>query len=482
MLEQIIIILQQKCFLDPQKPVLIGVSGGGDSLCLLDLLTRSGYPVVVAHFNHALRAEAAADARFVEGFAGKLGLPFVLGQADVFDYAQTVGLSVEEAARHLRYTFLFEKAHQVGAQAVAVAHQADDQVETILMHLLRGSGLSGLRGMRYWTLPRPWSEEIPLVRPLLEFWREEIDAYLWERNIEPVVDKTNRDTTIFRNRLRHELVPYLSTYNTGIRQVIWRMGKVLDSENELVEGMVDSAWEETYTGQGDGYLSFRYHVLSMQPKGLQRRLIRRGISLLRPGLRDVDFSTTELALDFLDTPTKSGRLVLAAGLMILLEEELLWLADQAADLPRSFWPQLPSSHDGCKHLTLELPGVVRLEHGWVLACDLNKQVEPAYRSALDNTDMFQAWIDASKVRFPLTIRCRRPGERFYPAGLAGRSVKVSDFMINVKMPARARANWPLVFSDDEMVWIPGYRLAQASLVSDSTAQVAHLHLFKMDET
>jgi tRNA(Ile)-lysidine synthase len=477
MLERIDSILQQNCYLSLEKTVLVGVSGGGDSLCLLDLLTRHGYSVVVAHLNHGLRPEAAGDAKFVEEIAGRLGLPFLHGQVDVVSHAQSYGLSVEEAARQLRYGFLFEKALQVGAQAVAVAHQADDQVETILMHFLRGSGLSGMRGMRYWTFPSPWSAEIPLVRPLLGIWREEIDAYLSERKIKPIEDITNRDTTIYRNRLRHELVPYLGTFNPGIRRVLWRMGQVLDSENDLLEGMVDSTWEEICSEHGPGYVSFRYHALAIQPIALQRRLIRRGISLLRPGLRDIDFSTVEQVLDFIEIPTKSRRMELAADLSISLEDELLWLADQAAVLPHSFWPQLPDEGDRCTELALALPGIARLKHGWVLTCELEEQAAPAYQRTLDNTDMYQSWIDASQVRFPLTIRCRRRGERFYPAGMAGRSIKVSDFMVNVKMPARARAKWPLVFSNGELVWIPGYRLAQAFLVSDTTQQVAHLHLF-----
>jgi tRNA(Ile)-lysidine synthase len=480
MLERIISILQQKCYLHPEKTVLVGVSGGADSLCLLDLITRAGYPVIVAHLDHGLRPEAGADAQFVESTAARLALPYIAEQAGVLEHARRLGLSVEEAARDLRYSFLFEKARQVGAQAVAVAHHADDQVETILMHILRGSGLSGLRGMRYWTMPNPWSEEIPLVRPLLDLWREEIDAYLLEQKIEPVEDKSNRDTTIFRNRLRHELIPYLSEFNPGIRKVLWRMGLVLDAENDLVEGMVDSTWEEIYLQQGAGYVLFRYHALTIQLKAIQRRLIRRGISLLRPGLRDIDFSIVERAVEFLQAPTNSRRLELAAGVFVLLEQELLWLADEAAVLPHSFWPQLPELENGCVSLNLDLPGMVSLEHGWVLACTLEQSPEQAQRQARDNKDSFQAWVDVSQVSFPLTLRCRRPGDRFNPAGMFQGSVKVSDFMINVKMPARARARWPLIYSGDVLVWIPGYRLARSALLSSATRQVAHLQLFKKE--
>jgi tRNA(Ile)-lysidine synthase len=481
MLTRFISILQQKCFLSPENKVLVGVSGGADSLFLLNLLSRSNYPFIVAHLNHQLRPEAEDDAQFVENLTGRLGIPFILGKEDVVAFAERYGLSIEEAARHLRYSFLFENAKQVGAQAVLVAHHADDQIETVLMHFLRGSGLAGLRGMQYWSLPNPWSEEIPLVRPLLEFWREEIDQYLKDQNLEPIEDKTNRDTTIFRNRLRHELIPFLTSYNPGIRKVLYRMSQVLNADYEILEGIVDSAWEEICKEQGPGYTSFRFAALSAQPVGIQRHLIRKGINFLLPGLRDIDFHMVDRALNFIKTPTNSKRMELAAGLYILLEDELLWLANDTAVLPDDAWPQLPPNDNNCIELSLGRTGNLLLDHGWRIEVDLQEISKDSYQQVLENTDMFQAWIDIEQVQFPLTIRCRRPGDRFQPAGMAGRSVKLSDFMINVKIPERARARWPLVYSASELMWVPGYRLAHSFLISDSTSQVLHLRLLRSNE-
>jgi tRNA(Ile)-lysidine synthase len=482
MLTRFISILQQKCFLSPENKVLVGVSGGADSLFLLDLLARSNYPLIVAHLNHQLRPEADEDAQFVGRITGRLGIPFVLGKEDVVAFAERSGLSIEEAARHLRYSFLFENAKQVGAQAVLVAHHADDQIETVLMHFLRGSGLAGLRGMQYWSLPNPWSDEIPLARPLLEIWREEIDAYLQDHKLEPIEDKTNRDTKIFRNRLRHELIPYLTSYNPGIRKVLFRMSQVLDADYEILEEIVDSAWDEICQEQGPGYTSFRFTALNAQPVGIQRYLIRKAINLLLPGLRDIDFHTVDRALDFLKMPTRSKRRELAAGMYILLEDELLWLANDTAVLPDRAWPQLPLHDNNCIELSLDLTGNLLLGQGWRIEVDLQKSSRDSCQQAVENPDMFQAWFDFKQVQFPLIIRCRQPGDRFNPAGMAGRSVKLSDFMINVKMPERARARWPLVYSASELMWVPGYRLAHSFLISDSTLQVLHLRLVSSDET
>src|SRR5512143_2120761 len=158
-------VLLDQCGLDPQKPLLAGVSGGPDSLCLLDILHSAGYPVIVAHFNHHLRPEADEEAASVAGLAQDLGLAFVTDSADVNKYAAENSLSLEEAARLLRYRFLFRVARERSAQAVAVGHTADDQVETILMHFLRGAGLAGLKGMEVRTHLPVFDAGIPLVRP-----------------------------------------------------------------------------------------------------------------------------------------------------------------------------------------------------------------------------------------------------------------------------------------------------------------------------
>jgi tRNA(Ile)-lysidine synthase len=215
--------------------------------------------------------------------------------------------------------------------------------------------------------------------------------------------------------------------------------------------------------------------------GIQRYLIRKGINFLLPGLRDIDFHTVDRALDFLKMPTHSKRMELAAGLYILLEAELLWLANDTAVLPDRAWPQLPINDNNCIELSLGLTGNLLLGQGWRIEVDLQKTSRDSYRQALENPDMFQAWVDIEQVQFPLTVRCRRSGDRFRPAGMAGRSVKLSDFMINVKMSERARARWPLVYSGSELMWVPGYRLAHSFLISDSTLQVLHLRLVRSDE-
>ena len=243
LLSQIAASARDDCRLDPSRPLLIGVSGGPDSLCLAHALHALHYHLLIAHFDHHLRPESSTEARMVQDWSAANRLPFLLGEGDVRSFAKTQRLSIEEAARTLRYRFLFAQARQHQAQAVAVAHNADDQVETILMHLLRGAGLSGLKGMLPVSLNEGWDETIPLVRPLLGVWRKDIEDYCTTQHLAPNLDASNDDTTYYRNRLRHQLVPHLETYNPQIRQVIWRTGRALAGDADTVDAALASAWQ-----------------------------------------------------------------------------------------------------------------------------------------------------------------------------------------------------------------------------------------------
>jgi tRNA(Ile)-lysidine synthase len=428
--------------------------------------------LVVAHLDHRLRPSSSQEAQAVAQICRRLGIPFVLGQEDVSAVAEEQGLSLEEAARLVRYRFLFQQAEIHEAQAVAVGHTADDQVETVLMHLLRGAGLDGLTGMSFRSLPNPWSYSIPLVRPLLGVWREEIEAYLSARDLLPIQDESNQDRRFYRNRLRHELIPYLQDYNPAIKQALWNMADVLREDAVVLDKWVETAWEESVLGVGIGYVALKVPALQAQPLGLQRMLLRRAINQLRPGLRDIEFTTIASALAFLETPTQSKTRDLAAGLRLLQEGERLWLAAWEADLPGDAWPQLLAGQE----ILLPIPGEADLSGGWRLSAQLFLAKAAPLQEALGNPDPYQTWVDASQLASPLIVRSRSPGDRFRPLGMQGHSLKLSDFMINEQLPRRARQGWPLVCSKDEIIWIPGLRLSHAFRLQPGSRDILHLQL------
>jgi tRNA(Ile)-lysidine synthase len=399
-------------------------------------------------------------------------VPFVLKVVDVAEFAEKKSLSVEEAARVVRYRFLFEEAVYWEAQAVAVGHTADDQVETVLMHLLRGAGLEGLQGMKTWQLPNAWSTEIPLVRPLLFLWREETEAYCQQRGLQPVIDPSNLEKSYLRNRLRLELLPALETYNPRIKENLIRMAETLKGDQQVLEQAVTAAWQTCLCQAGAGFTAFDKEKFRAQLVGIQRRLLRYAMEAQRPGLRDLGFDTVERAIQWIHKPETVGQVDLVVGLRLFIEGEWIWIAAWEADLPGMGWPQIKK---GSEPIRLSLPGKTELADEWQVCAEEAKAGDLS-QQAFENTDPYQAWLDADQVAGELAVRCRRPGDQIKPLGLDGHTVKISDLMINVKMPRRARAGWPLVCLGDEVIWVPGYATSHISRVRKGTQRIYHLWL------
>lgn len=476
MLSRIRSILQTDCLLDITKTVLVGVSGGADSLCLLDVLWLLNFPIIVAHYNHQLQPEADLAAEKVARIASKLNLKFVQDTGEINKFAEEGGFTLEEAARIMRYQFLFEEAERNEVQAVVVGHNADDQVETFLMHMLRGSGLKGLTGMSFRSLPSSWSEEIPLVRPLLGVWRDEILLYLEERNLNPVVDPSNQDMVFFRNRIRHQLVPSLEEYNPQVRRLIWNTVYVLQEDYAVLEDIILDAWQDCIIEKGIGYVGIDRHILKSKPIGIQRHILRRAMASSSADLRDIDFELTDRAINFLSTPPKSGKCELTKTIKLLLEGRYFWVFSKEASLPDSAWPQLY----GNTMLVLKVPGELNLNDDWVVKADYMPYDHSLQAQVFSNENPFQVFIDANKIQFQVLVRNRQPGDRIKPLGMEGHSMKLAHFMINVKIPERARENWPLICDSEEILWVPGYRSSHYSRVSEDTKDVICINLKKRD--
>ncbi len=454
------------------KPLLVGVSGGADSLCLLHLLSRLEFPLVTAHLDHGLRPESAQDAQFVAQFAAGLGLPVVSQREDVAAYAQERNMSVEEAARELRYTFLFQQAQENGAQAVLVAHHADDQVESVLMHLLRGAGMAGLRGMQVVSYNPDWHADIPLVRPLLGIWRREIDEYCQAQEITPREDQTNQDTTYFRNRLRHELIPSLEDYNPNVRQAIWRTADTLAADYQALQQLVEGAWLECQTVAEEDCVRLQRLVFNAQPLGLKRAIMRQAIGQLRPGLRDIGYEAVEGALAFAAEPSVSGEADLVDGLKLEAEGEWLIITEWHTPRWQPEWPYISGKR------YLDIPGSLDMIEGWTLEAEVLEYTPQLYQHALNNADDFQAWLDAEAIDQPVFVRAVQDGDKFSPLGMKTKSMKVGDYFTNIKLPRRARRHWPLLLDQIGVLWIPGQRIDHRVRLKDSSRLILKLKLYR----
>lgn len=469
-------ILQESCGLTRDRLVIAGVSGGPDSLCLLGLLRDAGYKVIVAHFNHKLRSDSDVDANAVEQAASRMNFASVIESGDVREYARREKISIEEAARNMRYQFLFQQARRSGAQAVAVGHTADDQVETVLMHFVRGAGLTGLKGMHYRTILPVFDEEIPVVRPLLDLWREETVVYCAAKGYRPRIDPSNESLDFFRNRVRNLLIPSLETYNPRFKEAVWRTAQSLSADHDLLDAIVDDSWKMCVVRETTDFISFDLISLTKQPLGLQRHLLRRAMELVRPDGLDAGFAVLERATTFI-REGRNHRVDLVGGLQLLRDGSLLHLLTNETSLPLERWPQLPVDS---QTIALKIPGVIELPGGWKLTCERWDRPTLALEQARSNDNPYQVWLDASGISDALELRTKQDGDRFEPLGMDGHEVKLSDFFINNKLPQRARDRFPLLCVGEKVAWVPGYRPSHAFRLTDRTRQALYFSLTNED--
>jgi tRNA(Ile)-lysidine synthase len=435
-------------------------------LALLHLL-KDIFPadhLAVAHLNHKLRPPADAEERCVRDTAEGWGIVCYHESADVAGAARQHGMSVEEAGRKARYDFLARTAIQIGSSTVAVAHHADDQAETILMHLLRGAGLAGLRGMSP-SSALPGASELTLVRPFLHVTRAQIEAYCRSHKLNPVEDHTNQDTTYLRNRLRHDLLPILEDYNPQIRRHLQQMASIASADYATIEDLAQQRWDQLLLDEGDGRLSLDCTDWLRMPLSIRRAIVRKALRHLRPALHDITFVAIEQVRQMADRGGTGSKITLPGGIMVTVEYGQLIMATDPGEAPIHL-PQLSDDSS----LTLPVPGIVQLGNGWTIEARLEEKT--VLSQAINNRDPWQAFVDLKdKV---LQIRPRRSGERFQPLGMDGSSAKVKDLMINRKIAARLRSSWPLVANETHLVWLVGHHIDERVCARPSSHQIVRL--------
>jgi len=463
--------LAEQCGLTAGRVIVVGVSGGADSVCLMEALRRAGHAIVVAHFNHRLREGAGDEANVVAGLALRLGVPFVPGEGDVAAAARRSGWSLEAAGRALRYEFLFNLARSRGAQAVAVGHTADDQVETVLMHFLRGAGLQGLAGMSQRTVLRQFDEEIPLVRPLLETWHAETIAFCAANGLRYLEDPSNSSVAFRRNRIRLELLPALEAYNPRIRNAILRMARTIAVDRETLAGIVESAWATALVEATKNRVRLSVSELGRLSPALRANLIRRAIATLDP-VQEVDYDATERALALLSTGRAASHVEMKGPFRAARQagELVVYRGTDARDSPEA--PQLP---EGVDQIPLDVPGSVYVGTSWIMTSARQPPPDSGEDEEDDPTkvglaDPFAAYLDAATIDGPLELRVRRAGDRFQPLGMPVHSQKLADFMVNAKLPERYRRRWPLLCSGKTVLWVPGYRPAHPCRMTAETEE------------
>lgn len=464
-------IIKNNLKLSNTQPVVIAFSGGIDSVCLLNLFNKLDNRLIIAHFNHKIRKNADRDEHFARMCAKQLGCDFESETADVKKFARINHLSLEEAARKKRYEFLYRVARDKRAQYIAVGHHADDQVETMIMHLMRGSGLTGLAGMKEIAVIPEFDPEIKILRPLLSFWRNEIEDYCSKNNLEYIVDETNFSNLYERNRIRHEILPFLNERYSGLNQRLLNITNILQCEDELIQESLYKTWSSICLEQHPQFIRLNLSELKKQPLGLQRRMIRLVAFSLRPDLRDLSFKNIENLLNFMDK-NKTGEIDLQDCLIALFTNQEIFFGSKSKDWIELLFPQLL----GQIKIEIGQHECFEISENWLFKIELLKDLD---NIQIKTQNEFTVLLDQEQLSEFIMLRGKRVGDKFQPLGLEKGSIKLSDFFINEKVMQAAREKWPLVTnSDGEIIWIPGYRPGHKFRVTDTTRKIIKLSVLK----
>jgi tRNA(Ile)-lysidine synthetase-like protein len=469
---------------EPGDTVVVAVSGGPDSLCLLHTLSelrdQLGIALHVAHLDHMLRGvESAGEAAFVADTARAWGLPATIAAADIRALASLTHANLHHAARAARYAFLSRVAQERGARAVAVAHNADDQAETVLMHLLRGAGPAGLRGMRPVVAWDEWAgietveltieKNLPpaavnsqLIRPLLHIPRAEIEAYCAAHKLQPRRDPTNQDRSATRNRIRYELLPRLIEYNPHVVEALGRTAAVCADEHDLAQQVLAAAWP-ALARERSGAVDFDGDAWRALHPALQRAALRRAYTLL--GARDtLDLAHVEAARAIVASGV-GGCAELPGGIPLRVGYGGAFTVGAA---PEPNAPQLAEDS-----VELPVPGRAALVGDRTI--EIVVRSTSAHDGDTTTTANWEADLDADTIAGPLVVRRRRPGDRYRPAGGPG-SRRLQDMFVDAKIPRALRPAWPVVAAGDSIVWAPGLRPAAEFAVTPATRRILRLRV------
>ncbi|MDD4903124.1 MAG: tRNA lysidine(34) synthetase TilS [Candidatus Bipolaricaulis sp.] len=441
--------------------VLAAVSGGLDSVTLVSILHRLaeelGFSIVVAHLDHALRSGSAADAAFVVDLGGRMGLPVVAERIDVGALAQSERIGIEEAAREARHDFLDRAAREAAAERVALGHTADDQAETILFRLARGTGLEGLRGMD--------AMSGKLIRPLLHVTRADVRRYAEAQGLSWREDPSNVDLRFSRNRIRQHVLPELRTINPEAAGALQRTGRLAGEALDALGYLVSSLWPALGASVEPGRVEWSRDAFTRLPESVQAFVLREAIRRARGTLRGIARAHIVAARLLIAQPAATAALDLPQARVAVSGDRVLLRGEVPAAEPASSWST-----------ALSLGRTVLPE----LRLTIELSVESlARRGEVPEADEGTELADADRVAFPLTLRTRQEGDRFAPLGM-GHDIRLKDFFINQRIPRAARDRLPLLCDQEKVIWVVGVRLSERVKVNRSTTRVLRMRVARSE--
>jgi tRNA(Ile)-lysidine synthase len=447
-LKKVEIALKKYDMLRPKDRVLIGVSGGPDSVALLFALfyLQKDFmiDIMIGHLNHMFRPGSSKKAeKFVRQMAEEMELPFLSKEVKK--------MSAQEAAREVRYDFFLEEARRHSADKVALGHNADDQAETILMRIIKGTGTKGLGGI-------PPVRDDFFIRPLIEIKREEIEEFLKTNKIEYITDPSNCKPIYMRNRLRLELIPKIKKeYNPHIAEELLHLGHILREDEDYINNIVEELAVNMLKLNNNDELELNIKPYVKLPVSLQRRIIRKGIALAGGEIRGISFKHVSDIMGLI-TEKPSGKLLNLPNHVVVQKEY-----DKLIFRKKGRKKILPF------HYQIKVPCRIDISAGTSLyrfdftvkKRDMKESFQKKKR------EPFRAFLDLDKAGMEFVIRNRRPGDRFQPYGMEG-TKKLKEYFIDEKIPAGERGKIPLLTKGSEVLWVPGWRVSDRVKLTKET--------------
>ena len=447
--------------------ILVAFSGGPDSTALLHSLCSLrddlGLELRAAHLDHGLRpGSSEADSEFAGTFAASLGAPLTIEKADTISLREKHGLSIEDAARRVRYEFLSRTAANTGADCVALGHTLDDQAETVLLHTLRGTGVDGLGAMKEVSSRDIGGRRITLFRPMLSVSRSEVMDYCAQNGLTPRLDESNLSTRFTRNRIRLDLMPKLAEYNPSIQSALARLARSASLDSDFIRAEVERVAGDIVSADSRGVSVEREGFGQLHP-ALGHRLLRHAVRLAKGDTDDLAFEHTSRMFEMMFGSAGKG-MTLPGGLRFDVDYSLAHI--RRAGVPDSLWPEM-----GSRQFALKVPGTT-VVGGWSISALFNEDIR-GFRQADDGEPRFVERFDADALGEAPIARTRRAGDTFQPLGMAGEK-KLKDFMIDAHIPRRWRDRAPLVESEGRIAWVVGWRIADWAKVEASTRRILEI--------
>ncbi len=460
--EKVLKTIREYNLISNNENIVVGVSGGKDSMALLYMLLYAkkhiDFNVIVAHVNHGVRGEEALhDQIFVKEKAKELGLTFYSTDVDMISYSNEHKISPEEAGRELRYEFFRSILESLKGGKIALAHNMNDQAETLMMRIIRGTGIDGLNGMDF------INDDI--IRPLLNITRKEIEEYIEYKAIESVLDKTNLMPIYTRNRIRLELIPYIEeSFNPNFITALWRLSQTSRDDSNFLKRYTDNKYDDILIDENKERIVLSLDKFRELDKSIQNRIIIYAIIRIIGIFQGINEEHISNVVNLFNLG-KTGKIVeLPDGILAKVDYNNLIIERYRANIIKPFIHELKIGYNQFDALGC----------GFIIKKIAIEDID--YESKLSNIKYF----DCDKIKGSLFLRNRKDGDRFIPIGMQG-SKKIKDFFIDLKIPRDKRDLVPLVVDKENIIWVVGYRISELYKLTQKTRNILMIEYILLNE-